>query len=108
MAFSFSRWRAPQLLLAWLVYWVSLAVITLRPALSNALVAVRAPQGHGTISSGINNGVMSLTVKSDQLIYTGSASLMTIAFWIAVPPLLLWVFWFATRTRPVAERERVL
>jgi hypothetical protein len=58
------------------------------------------------MSAGMANAVLTFSVKTDALVWTGSASLTSIAFWVAVPPLLLWALWMATRTRPVAARER--
>jgi hypothetical protein len=105
MAFSLSRWRASHLLIAWGVYWLGLIAVTLRPALVGALRAVSAPEGHGNISAGFANSAFTLTIASDTVHWVGSASFMSIALWIAGPPLLLWLLWLVTRRAPVAARE---
>jgi hypothetical protein len=107
MAFSLGRWRPRHLLLAWVAYWLVLLATVMRPALLNVMSALTAPDGHGSISASMANGVASLSVKADALVWTGSASLTSIALWIAGPPLLLWALWVAARPRPVAARERV-
>ena len=107
MAFSLSRWRPRHLLLAWVAYWLVLLVTLLRPALLHVLTAVSAPDGHGTINASVTDGMFNLAVKSDAVAWSGSASFTSIALWIAGPPLLLWAIWVATRSRPVAARERI-
>ncbi|HEV7992646.1 MAG TPA: hypothetical protein VGP25_12530 [Gemmatimonadaceae bacterium] len=107
MSFSLSRWRPRHLFLAWIAYWIVLLAASLGTAVRHALIAVAAPEGHGSIGVSMNDGVLSLLVKSDTLTYTTSASLLSIALWIAGPPLLLWALWVATRTHPAAARERV-
>jgi hypothetical protein len=108
MALSLSRWRPRHLLLAWVAYWLVLIGAVLRPGLGAALKAVSAPQGHGSIGVGMDNAILRLTVTSDGISWIGSASITSIALWIAGPPLVLWVLWMATRTRSVPARERVL
>jgi hypothetical protein len=107
MAFTLSGWRPRHLLLAWGAYWLVLLATVVRPALRHALAAVSAPDGHGSISANMANGVLNLVVKSNDVSWTGSASLLSIALWFAGPPLLLWAIWAATRSHPVAARERI-
>ena len=107
MALSFGRWRPRHLLLAWLAYWLVLLVTIMRPALVNVIAGISSPGGHGSISANMSDGVVSLIVKADAATWTGSASLTSIALWIAGPPLLLFAIWMATRTRPAAARERI-
>lgn len=106
MALSLSRWRPRHLLLAWLAYWLLLIVTLARAPLVAALTALRAPEGHGTMSAAMANSVLTFSVKTDALAWSGSASLTSIALWIAVPPLVLWALWMATRTRHIAAQER--
>jgi hypothetical protein len=94
--------------MAWAAYWVLLVVSVARPALVAAIRALSAPQGHGTMGASVDNGILTFTVKTDALAWSGSSSLTAIALWIAGPPLLLWMLWLATRTRPMAARERTL
>ena len=106
MALSLSRWRPRHLLLAWVAYWLVLIATLARPPLVAALRALSAPDGHGTMNASMANSMLTFTVKTDTLSWSGSASLTSIAFWIAVPPLVLWALWMATRTRPIAAHER--
>ena len=107
MALSLNRWRPRHLLLAWIAYWIVLVATVARPGLFAALRALSAPAGHGTMSASMDNLLFSLTVKSDAAVWSGSASLLSIALWVAGPPLLLWLLWLVTRTSPVAApRER--
>ena len=99
------RWRAKHLLLAWVVYWVLLLIVGLSPALSLVVRALSAPKGLGSISANVGNGVASLTVSSTAQTWTGSVSLTALAFWIAGPPLLLWLLWLVTRREPAPERD---
>lgn len=84
-----------------------LLATVVRPTLQHALAAITAPEGHGTISASMANGVLSLLVKSDGTSWTGAASLLSITLWIAGPPLLLWALWAATRSHPTVARERI-
>jgi len=107
MAFSLSRWRPRHLLFAWAAYWIILLATFMGSALRTALFAISAPNGHGTISVNMGDGVLSILAKSDTMTYTSSASLLSIALWVAGPPLLLFVLWAATRSSPAAAHERV-
>ena len=99
------RWQAKHLLLAWALYWIVLAVVALRPALSMITRAIAGPDGHGSISADVTNGIANLNVVSEGQRWTGSASLTTLALWIAGPPLLLWLLWLVTRRAPATARE---
>ena len=99
------RWQAKHLLLAWALYWIVLAVVALRPALSMITRAIAGPDGHGSISADVTNGIANLNVVSEGQRWTGSASLATLALWIAGPPLLLWLLWLVTRRAPATARE---
>ena len=106
MGFSLSRWRLPHLIGAWLAYWLVLLVTGGTPLASPIVHALSGPSGTGSISAAVGNGLVSLTVKAGATSVLASATFLSIALWIAGPPLLLWALWIATRSRPVA-RERV-
>ena len=106
MASSLSRWRPRHLLLAWLAYWLILVATVARPPLLAALRALSAPEGHGTMNASMANSMLTVSVKTDTLAWSGSASLTSLALWITVPPLVLWAVWMATRSRHVAAPER--
>jgi len=99
------RWRAKHLLIAWIVYWVALIVISLRSALAAAARAVSGPPGHGSIGASVENSNFILKVTTDGQIWTSTTSLTAMALWLAGPPLLLFLLWLATRRAPVAERD---
>jgi hypothetical protein len=106
MAFSLSRWRLPHLIIAWVAYWVALLATVGGPFAKPVMRALTGPPGTGNISASVGNGLVNLTVKAGATSVSGVASFLTIALWIAGPPLLMWALWIATRSRPVA-RERV-
>ncbi|HEU4629769.1 MAG TPA: hypothetical protein VFS08_08475 [Gemmatimonadaceae bacterium] len=105
MAFTLGRWRPRHLLLAWGGYWLTLALVVLgRPA----LLGWRLTHGsdtHGTISAGFENAVVRLTIVEDGLTrWSGSTHLLTMALWLTVPPLLLWLVWLLLQRRPHGAR----
>jgi hypothetical protein len=78
---SIRRWRASQLFVSWVAYWILLvAYIAWRPLLEYWRIT-RSPSGHGSVG------------------YTYSGGLLRAALWIAGPPLALFLLWIATRTR---------
>lgn len=101
----FRRWRARHLLLAWAVYWFVLALVALRPALAMVTRALTGPDGHGSISADVTNGIARLNVAFEGQSWTGSTSLTTLVLWFAGPPLLLWLVWFVTRRAPETARD---
>jgi hypothetical protein len=82
------RWSARKLFMSWAIYWVALlAVAAWRPLLE--LIQLRRTQEHGTVS------------------FTYTGSFLSLALWIAGPPLVLFLVWLFTRSRADApERER--
>jgi hypothetical protein len=105
VAFSLSRWRAKHLLGAWAIYWIGLLLVTLGSGLFAALRVMNGAQEHGNINVSMNDGTLSATVVGDAVHWTGSASLMSIVLWLAVPPLLLWLLWLVTRRAPAGARD---
>jgi hypothetical protein len=107
MAFSLSRWRPWHLIVAWIAYWIALIVVGLGTPLRMILGGLAAPPGQGAVNASFSDGMVSLVVKAGASSYTGSASLLSVALWVAIPPLLLFVLWAATRSSPAAARERI-
>jgi hypothetical protein len=99
------RWRARHLLIAWIVYWVVLLVVSLRSALGMTVRALTGPAGHGSIGASVENGNFILKVVAAGETWTGTTSLTAMALWFAGPPLVLFLVWLATRRAPVAERD---
>jgi hypothetical protein len=108
MAFALSRWRPRHLLVTWGAYWVALVLFALGPALQ-ALWRLTRPGEHGSVSAAVTDGVLQFTVTGGSATaWTGSAPLGTLAFWIAGPPLLLWLVWLVSRPWRGAPPERAL
>ena len=107
MRFSFRRSRPGQLLLAWSVYWVGLALITLGPAIA-ALWHLSQVTGHGSANVSFNSGILSATVVDGaNTAWSGSISLFSLALLVTVPPLLLWLVWLAGAARTNHAKEIV-
>ena len=99
------RWRARHLLIAWLVYWVVLLLVSLRSALRLIFGGLTAPGTHGSVGASFENSNFVLKVTAGAETYTSSTSLMTMLLWFAGPPLVLFLVWLVTRRSPVAERD---
>jgi hypothetical protein len=104
---ALGNWRPRHLLAAWAAYWAGLVLVTLGPAML-AMQKVIVPQGqHGSVNAGFSDGALNLTVvSSGTTIWHGSALLPVVAWWLAGPPLLLWLFWMLTRPRHAATAEQ--
>lgn len=93
-----SRWKPRHLLGAWSAYWAGLGLVTLGPAVLSIL-RVTVPAGaKGSVSATFDNTMFHLVVKSGETtLWSGSAEAMSMALWIALPPLALWLTWLAVR-----------
>jgi hypothetical protein len=54
----------------------------------------------------MDNGNFILKVTTDGQTWSGTTSLTAMVLWFAVPPLLLFLLWLATRRAPVADPQR--
>jgi hypothetical protein len=100
MRFSLRRWRPRHLLLAWSAYWVGLVLVTLWPAIAAGWRMSQQVGGHGSVNAGMTDGILSANiVEAGQTTWAGSMSVLTLAFLVAVPPLLLWLAWLADSSR---------
>jgi hypothetical protein len=105
MGFSLRSWKPGHLLLGWATYWVGLAATTLSPAIRATWRATHLPDGHGSINAGFGNTTLSYSViENGAKTLEMSAPLSTLLFWIAVPPLALWLVWLVMRARRVEQR----
>ena len=94
------RWRSSHLLLAWATYWLLLVAVTLGHAIAAAWRASQSAPGHASIDAGFNDALVHLRVVQDgATTWSGAATLGEIAFWMAVPPLLMWLVWLMSRPR---------
>lgn len=96
--FRLSRWKPRHLLVAWSAYWVGLIAVTLGPAIVSIL-RVAVPAGaKGDASANYGDGMLHLVINSNgTTLWSGAASVVTIALWLAGPPLLLWLAWLVAR-----------
>ena len=104
MDLTLRRWRARHLLAAWSAYWAGLAAVTLAPA-ARALTRITGLGEHGSASASFDDGVVQLTIASPGApSWVGAVPVGTLALWVAVPPLLLWLLWLLRR--PAAPERR--
>src|SRR4051812_11252997 len=93
------RWRPRHLLLAWSAYWIGLVLVTLWPAIAAGWRLSRA-NGHGSANAGVTDGILSATIIAwGHRVWPGAISLSPLALLLAVPPLALWLVWFAVASR---------
>jgi hypothetical protein len=109
MAFSFRNWRLRHVVLAWVAYWVTLALVVLPKPIAIARRLTRLPDGHGSISVDVGSAGFRIVMSQDGApVWSGSLSLTMLALWLAGPPLLIWAAWFLRRGQaqpaPMAER----
>lgn len=106
---SSRRWKFRSLVVAWIVYWILLVVVKLGPATRAVWRATHGAHPPDTSSVALNfsNFDFVLKVTSPSGNWTGSAHLLSIAGWIAVPPLLLWLVWLTQQPRPVVTEDEL-
>ena len=91
------------LIASWTVYWTGLAAVKLGPLALAIWRATHAAHGASSVNGSFSNFLLSVTVVSNaKTVYSGSAHLLTIAAWIAVPPLAAWAVW--ALARPAGRR----
>ena len=92
----------------WAAYWAVIAAVKLGPAAAAIYRATQGPEGQGSFSLNFGNGGFTLTViERGVTTFTGTASLLSIALWVAGPPLLSWIVWAILRRKEVSVAERV-
>ena len=93
-----AEWRPVHLVVAWCAYWLVLALSALGPVLPT-LWQVTRPGARGSVSASVGDGVARFSVMRDgAAAWTGQVPLDTLALWLALPPLLLWVVWLRATT----------
>jgi hypothetical protein len=102
------RWRLRSLFASWIVYWILLVIVKLGPPVRAFWRATHGSQ-HGTASVNLSFGNWNflLDIKSPTGNWSGSAHLLAIAAWLAVPPLLLWLIWVTQQPRPAVVEDDV-
>jgi threonine/homoserine/homoserine lactone efflux protein len=96
--FRLSRWKPRHLLAAWSAYWVGLIAVTLGPAIVSIL-RVTVPAGaKGDASVNFGDGALNAVIHSNgATLWSVTAKMVTIALWLAGPPLLIWLAWLVAR-----------
>jgi hypothetical protein len=108
MELSMRRWRPGQLLASWAAYWAGLAGVTLGPLMPAVWRATHLPDGHGSISAGFNNSLLTFTVIEDGVTTLArSVSFGSAMMWMIIPPLALWLVWLVVRQQPDADRRAI-
>ncbi|HVX40010.1 MAG TPA: hypothetical protein VHB25_10590 [Gemmatimonadaceae bacterium] len=86
------------LVASWVVYWAGLAAVKLGPLALAIWRATHNAPGTSSVNGSISDFLVSVTVVSNaKTMYSASAHLLTIAAWIAVPPLAAWAVWIMAR-----------
>jgi hypothetical protein len=99
-------WSARKLVLAWIGYWIALVIVGLAPAIPFIWRATHAGPAKASVSLNYGSGAFTLTMTAGSEVWNGSVSVIALALWIGVPPLLLWAAWLTQRA-PVAESSKV-
>ena len=107
MRLRLATWRPMRLFLAWCAYWLTLVLAVLGPAVPILWRATR-PDAHGTVSVSFGSGGIQMTIVQDAItVWSRSVSFAALSLWLALPPLVLWVFWLrAQRNARTVSSER--
>jgi hypothetical protein len=98
MTLSIRSWNVRHLVSASVAYWAGLAAVAFAPFSIAAASLAHLSGNRGTATASFGNAGVTLTALKDGVtVYAGTASLLQIALWIAVPPLALWLVWLAMR-----------
>jgi hypothetical protein len=100
MTFSFRRWRPRHILFAWSAYWVGLVLVQLWPAIVAGWRMSQQADSHESANASMTDGILSANIiEAGHTTWAGSISVLTLAFLIAGPPLLLLLAWLADSSR---------
>jgi hypothetical protein len=101
------HWGWRSLVGSWAAYWVGLAGVTLGPFAVYVWKLAQVPGKHGTVSLNMGDDGFHLTALRDgAAAWSGSVGLGTLALWVGIPPLLIWLLWLMMRPSP-AERAQL-
>src|SRR5947209_8195338 len=94
-------WKPRHLLIGWVAWWIALALWGVGAALPAILRATRADaKGNINVSFG-DAGFSATVVEAGRTLWQGTISLGMLSLLIAVPPLLMWLFWLRlSHSRP--------
>ena len=94
------RWGAPELLAAWVAYWLLLAAAAFaRPVL--IMYRIRGlPEGSSNAQVSLGDqGFVAHIVSQGRTLIDQRASGTAVLLWLVVPPLLIFVAWLVMRPR---------
>jgi hypothetical protein len=101
MRFSLARLRPRHIALLTVAYWLGLVAVKLGPAIAAAWQVSRLPPNHGSMSAGLTNTLLRLSIDIDGVaVWAGSVSLGALFAWVVGPPVLL-----ALTSRWIREAE---
>lgn len=107
ISLNIRRWKLGQLVGVSAGYWAVLGAAALAPFSRTVATIARLGGERGTATGSFNDGIITLTALKDGVaVYTGSASILQIALWIALPPLGLCLAWLASRPSRVRPQKR--
>ncbi|HEY0776503.1 MAG TPA: hypothetical protein VGD56_00930 [Gemmatirosa sp.] len=94
------RRSAWPLLAAWLAYWAVLALVVLGGPALRVWRLTHDPALHGSATMHLADNLLTASViEGGATVWSTSTHLVTIALWIAGPPLLLFLIWLRSRSR---------
>lgn len=103
------NWRPQHLLGAWTTYWVGLVGVTLGPAMLKIWQVTQNDAAKSSVTAGFDGGNLRLDVLTGTTpVWAGTASVMSVAMLIAIPPLLLWVVWLFARPARTPDEPHLL
>jgi hypothetical protein len=103
------RRSAASLFGGWAIYWIVVGAVKLGPAIAAVLKATSGPDdGKSSVALNYGDGGFALTViERGVTTFSGSATLLELALWMAGPPLIWWVVWAMRRRKQQPVESRV-
>lgn len=106
------RGKLTRLMAGWVGYWAVLGGIALRHPLGHVFRWIFTPPATGSgasASAGYSDGSVTLTLlENGESLWKGSATLLELGAWVALPPVLM-LWWFMHfRARRAAQPLGVL
>ncbi len=95
----FRSWSAGKLFASWIAYWILLIAVGLGPALVAIWRVSRAAQDKGSVNVSFGDTFSLTVVNAGVTTYAGSIHVLPLTLLVAGPPLLLWILWFASRSK---------
>ena len=84
--------------MSWGVYWVGLLAVTLGPAVP-AVLRATSGDNQGSMSASLGDVLQLIVAEKGTTIWSLTASVSEVGWWVLGPPLLLWAGWLMRRRR---------